>query len=566
MSNILSINGTPLTTTEEVDQSQGGYTALGTEGRKSVVFSHLHQNVFKLGPSELKEMGLKTVLGADWCDEHYREFDEKKEQMVFNHRRLATDIISACQRKGLYIQSTERRVGVWREDDGQLVVNSRELWRPTGTVIEHRIHEGRVYPASGDLGFDRHTEEATDDDVQRVLGAFGAIQWRQALGAELILGWLGIALLAGALPRRPHVMLAGAAGTGKSVILETVKWLLGRMAFVCTGPQTLAAIFQSLGGNSRAVVMDEFEADPKRRSSEDTLLAARLSYSMQEGDEGLVRGSVDGVAKSYNFQSAFIAAGVNPQLREPADIQRWVMLEATGRKADATRLTEVEAREIGPRLARRFTSRWGVFQASMNTVRECIIEAGGDGRMADTVGTLLASYWAFVSTQPATADDAKGLVEMLDIESRKAVHAASDEKRCLEALLSNVTPFRYMEGDAMVTRSLSVGEAVKRYCDNPSANVELLGRLTQLGLRAVNVKGHWRMYIANSPEHRGLRRLFSGTKWAAGGWSLVLRRLPGGEESTQRLGAGFPSCKVTVFDVPAELLPDESEGEMPLAA
>jgi len=565
MSNILSINGTPLTTISEVVQSQG-YTAMGTEGRKLVLFSHLHQNIFKLAPSELKEMVLKMVLGADWCDAHYREFDEKKEQMVFNHRRLATDIISACQREGLYLQSTERRAGVWAEDDGQLVVNSHDLWLPAGEVIEQRIHKGRVYPESGDLGFHLNTAEASDEDVQRVLGAFGAINWRQTLGAELIVGWLGVALLAGALPRRPHVLLAGAAGTGKSGVLETVKCLLGRMAFACTGPQTLAALYQSLGGNSRAVVMDEFEADPKRRTSEDTLLAARLSYSMQEGDEGLVRGSVDGVAKSYKLQSAFIAAGINPQLREPADIQRWVMVEAIGRKPCATRLTEVEARDIGPRLARRLVNRWGVFQASMDVIRTCIFEAGGDGRLADTVGTLLASYWAFVSNQPATADDARALVEKLDIEARKEMHAVSDEKRCLEAMLSNVTPFRYMEGDTMVTRSLSVGEAIKRYCDNPSANVELLERLNQLGLRAVNAKGIWRMYVANSPEHRGLRKLFSGTKWAAGGWSLVLRRLPGGEESTQRLGAGFPSCKVTVFDVPTELLPDESEGELPLAA
>jgi len=51
-----------------------------------------------------------------------------------------------------------------------------------------------------------------------------------------------------------------------------------------------------------------------------------------------------------------------------------------------------------------------------------------------------------------------------------------------------------------------------------------------------------------------MRRVFAGTKWSTGGWAIVLRRLPGGEESTQRIGVGFGSAKVTVFDVPAELL------------
>lgn len=52
-----------------------------------------------------------------------------------------------------------------------------------------------------------------------------------------------------------------------------------------------------------------------------------------------------------------------------------------------------------------------------------------------------------------------------------------------------------------------------------------------------------------------------GTRWATGGWSMVLRRLPGGEESTQRLGAGFPASKVTVFDVPMDLLPAQNDFE-----
>jgi hypothetical protein len=67
--------------------------------------------------------------------------------------------------------------------------------------------------------------------------------------------------------------------------------------------------------------------------------------------------------------------------------------------------------------------------------------------------------------------------------------------------------------------------------------------------------------MSNSPEHQGLRRVYMGTKWATGGWAMVLRRLPGGEESTQRLGAGFPAAKVTVLDVPADLLPAQNDFE-----
>jgi len=564
MTNIISINGTPLTT--ERKAVTGGYIPLGTAGGKSVVLTNLDKRVVKLSASDMKEMGLMALMGADWCEANFLDFDEKKEQLFFNYRRLATKIISDCQALGQYMDAYERKTGVWLMKDGHLVVNGHELWRADGTLMEHGIHEGRVYPACGDVGFNRQTPAASDDEVKRVLTAFGSLDWNRPLASELLLGWLGVAMVSSAVRRRPHVLLTGPAGCGKSTILEEMKWLLGPLAFACTGPQTMAGYYQELGGTSRAAIVDEFEADPLKKGCKDTFEIARGSYSLQEGDSGIVRGTTTGVAKSYRFYSPFIAAGITPGKMEPADLTRWVTLEAKGRKPDAMQLTEAQAREIGPRLARRFTARWSVYQASEEVVRKCILDAGGDGRMADTVGTLLASYWTFVSDRPATAADAMALVEMLDIKARIELHSVSDERRCLEALMSKVMPFRYMEGISMVTRNLSIGEAVRKVCESPTDSPEVVARLAQLGLRVVLAKGTWRLFVVNSPEHQELRKLFSGTKWAAGGWSTVLRRLPGGEESTQRMGPGFGAAKVTLFNLPQDLLPANDESEMLQAA
>jgi hypothetical protein len=563
MTNIIGTDGTPLTPTS--GNAIGGFEALGVAGNKLAVFSLLNKHVHLLSPSDLKEMNMKALFGATWCESNYNEFDAKKEVVVFNHRRLATDIISACQAAGPYSETLERRVGVWKMDDG-LVVNGRELWRPDGTVLEHGIHDKRVYPASGDVGFDRDTPEATVDDVKKVLAAFNSPQWLHPLAGELVLGFIGVGIVAAALRRRPHLLMTGPAACGKSTVLEYVRWLLGDLAYACTGPQTLAAFYQSLGGTSKVVANDEFEADPTRRACKDTFEIARMSYSLQEGDEGIVRGTVTGKAKSYRFYSAFIAAGISPGKMEPADLTRWVILEAKG-KPQGERLTEAEARDIGPKLARLFVGRWSVFQASEVVVRQRILVSGGDGRMADTVGTLLASYWAFVSDQPATAEDAAFLVSMLGIEERLAVHAVSDELQCLEAMTSRVVPFKVMDGCALVTRQLSIGQAIETVCKDPTGQPDVVARLAQLGLRVALSKGKWSLYVTNSPMHQELRKLFSGTKWSTGGWSVVLRRLPGGEESTQRIGAGLGPAKVTRIDVPQHLLPaDDAEGEMLLAA
>lgn len=560
---ILSINGTPFT--HNTDAPHGGYLALGVSGNKLAVFSHMDKQVHLLKPSGLKAMNLMALFGAKWCDKYYTEFDAKKGTPVFEHARLAVDIITDCQAAGPYTETVQRRVGVWKTANGQLVVNSSELWMADGTVLEHGIHEGKVYPACGDIGFGPTTAEATSEDVNQILAAFNAQQWLNPMAGELILGFVGIAVVSTALRRRPHVLITGPAGCGKSTILEAVHGLLGNLAYACTGPQSFAGYYQSLGGTSKAVINDEFEGSSGRRNPSDALEVARMSYSLQEGDEGIVRGTVSGQAKSYRFFSPFIAAAVSPGMMQPADLTRWVNLETKG-KAEGPRLSEAQAREIGPKLARLFINRWSVFQASEEVVRQCILNSGGDGRMADTVGTLLASYWTFVSDKPATASDAEFLVGMLGIKERISVHQVSDELQCLEALSSKVASFKVMDGNAVVSRHLSVAQAIELVCKDPRGQQAVAMSLAQMGLRVVFRNGKWSLYVASSHTHQELRKLFAGTKWATGGWSLVLRRLPGGEESTQRIGAGLGASKVTVIDVPEHLLPAMNDDCMKLAA
>lgn len=543
---------------------KGGYLALGMQGDKCVVLAKLSNSIETLCASDMTEMRLKAVCGADWCDRVYTEGQAKK--TAFNLRRLASDIIRDCQAKGPFAETQTRKAGVWGTNDGaNLIVNGAELWHPDGTTLERGVIDGRVYPADRDIGFGLETAPASPADVDAVLKLFGAIKWRQALGAELLLGWLGVAVLAGALPRRPHIYITGPAGCGKSTLLALVGNLTSRLARRATGKPTLAALYQRLGGSAAPFILDEFEPDSDIRGGADVLEVARISYSLQEGDEGIIRGTASGESRHYAFYSPFMAAGITPGKFQPSDLSRWVTLEAMGfdeRNTVATQPSDGEAREIGGRLARLIVSRWSVVQANLGTVRAAMLEAGADARMADTLGTLLATYWAFVSEQPASPDDAQFLAGSLELEARMEDRRENDEQRCLDALLSHVQPFQFVDGEtlALTRKSLSIGEAVTRVCQDPTGTTEISERLAQLGLRvAVRQGKNPQMYIANSPEHQQLRRFFRGTKWAYGGWSTVLRRLPGGTESTQRLGAGTKACKVTMFDVPQELVAANDE-------
>ncbi|WP_374556026.1 hypothetical protein [Aquitalea pelogenes] len=551
--------------------TKGGYIPVGFKGNSLFVYSFILERIVEIRSTQMTEMTLKSVCGAKWCEDLYMDFHTKKEEVFFNHKRLATDIIAQCQEAGPYSLSVERTCGVWPSSDHKrLLVNSSQLWDSEGKVIKRGQIEGRFYPTSGDVGFGPDTPLATGTDVNRILKAFGAVKWQSDMVPEMLLGWLVVATCAPALARRPHMYVSARAGTGKTALLSLMSYLLDSQALRLTGPQTFAALYQQLGSTNRAVILDEFEADASNRRNKETLEIARISYSLQENDNGISRGTCSGEAKNYRFFTPFLAASVVPGKFEPADLSRWVIVEAIGKQYDDALLgksseAQQEAILLGQRLRALAIHRWSVFQDSLDQLSQAIQRNGGDDRIADTVGPLLAGYWSLVSDKPASASDADMLVEMGGLSKHIEQREESDEVRCLDTLFSKVLTLPLMEGNCLVRKPISISEAIQAICDDPTGTPEMQQRLAQYGLRVSLMKGDWKVFIANSVEHQELRKLFRGSKWQHGGWSMTLRRLPGGEESTQRLGAGFKACKVTVFDVPADLLP-ANEDETQLSA
>lgn len=557
----------------ETDQPDGGFEPLGIDGTKAAIFSLQHKAVFKLKPTEMNELTLKMILGVQWYnwfilnlqDQAARNQDGGRADKAkkTGHADVASYIINACQAEGPYVATQERKTGVWLGENGQLVINSDELWQSDGTVLPHGIHGDFVYPVAKPIGFGLQTPMATTDEVEQLLDSMRTFNWQTPMAAEALLGWVGLATVSAAVRRRPHILIAGPAGCGKSTLLELVTWLQGNNIASCTGSPTLMGLNQLVQDRpSRAVAIDEFEADGQSSRCKQAFEAARAAYSLQEGDAGIVRGTPGGEAKCYRMSSPFIAAGISPGRMDAADLSRWVVLEANKRSSDAngsnSLITEAAATEMGPRLARLFVDRWSVFQGSLEPIRIAVQSRGGDSRLADTFGYLLAAYWAFTCNQAASAHDAETLVDGAGIAARVKSQTVLDEQECLNAMLTRVLAFEGQGGGRSTTRKLAIGEAIREVVADRRAAQPVVERLAQLGIRVALVKGHWMVFVANSGNHAELRRVFAGSKWAHGGWGMVLRRLPGGAESTQRIGTGQTPCKVTVFDMPIALLPQEA--------
>lgn len=552
------------------EEPTGGFDALGVDRDAVVVFSHLQKSVLRFRPPDLKELNLRLRLGSHWF-EQCAGFMSNAQKDPDSGRKgngaagVAKYIIAKAQDAGVYTPAMERRAGAWPDADGGLLINGQTLWRHDGSPMEHGMHGGFVYPLASPLGFGPDTVAAAPEDVERVLTVFRSYHWQVPGAAELVLGWLGVCFVSTALRRRPHVLVTGPHGSGKSTLLEQVSLLLGPQGAPVTGSPTLMGLQQLVQHHpSRGLVIDEFESDGRNARRRGVFEAARASYSLQEGDAGVVRGSTTGEAKTYRLSSPFIACGISPGSMEPADVSRWVALEL-GRLAERPCAhepppTRDEFQKLGPGLARLFIARWPVLSGSLPLFRQAVCDVGGDARQADTYGHLLACYWTFVHHDQSTPATAAQLVEELQIGARFRTQAVHDEEECLSALLTRVRCFDSADGSSV---KLSIGEACKLVVDGLPGKKAVMARLQQLGLRlrVARATGRWHLMVANSPNHAELRRLFLGSKWSQGGWGVVLRRLPGGHESTQRIVSGMPPAKVTVFELPDAMqpMPDERE-------
>lgn len=547
---------------EPREKPAGGFIPLGFEKQHVVVFSLFQKSVFKLRTSDLKEANLRLCFGSEWYDFQSASTTESRPQAGRKRKRggdsddVGKMVIRACQSAGHYQPAAERGTGAWTDGEGGLLINGNELWRHDGTVLEHGPLGKHVYPIGKQLGYGPETPAATAGEVTRLLESLRGYNWQSPFGSELLLGWIGSCIVASALRRRPHILVTGTRGSGKSTLLQQVSSLLGPTSAPMTGSPTMVGLQQHVQDfPARAVVIDEFESDGRSVNRRGVFEAARASYSLQEGDAGLVRGSPTGQAKCYRMASPFLGGGISVGPMEPADVSRWVLLElgkfAESEFKPANPMASEELHELGPRLAKLFVSRWAVLRDSLDVFSVAVMARGGDARAGDTFGTLLASYWTFVSERPATAEDALRLVQDAAIASRVKTQDVYDEQECLSALLTRVTAFEMADG----SEKLSISEACRVVMAGGPDGKNVAHRLAQLGmrLRISRTTGCWELLVANSENHAELRRLFGGSKWSKGGWGLVLRRLPGGRETTQRLGRGLLPCKVTAFELPPDL-------------
>ena len=476
----------------------------------------------------------------------------------------ANHIMRTCMAQGIYDPSRVRGRGAWADCDrvilhlgNRLVINgvSSPITKLPATFSSYYFYENaKAIDGPG-------SETLSDDLAHSIANIAERFRWETPASAQLLLGWIVLAPVCGALTWRPHIWITGGAGTGKTTILKTfMKPLLGGMFEGATGGTTEAGLRGQLRSDAIPVVFDELEQNEQKDKQivQNILSLARIASS--EGGK-IYKGTATGGSNTFEIRSMFCVSSINVALVQRADLDRFCVLSLRRDETKRDDWAEFEqeilntcTEENGRLLVARTLRHIPTIRKNARTLATALSRRFGQ-RFGDQYGTLLAGAWSLEANGGGelSLDMALQWIDQMDWESREIDASDADETKCLNHILQHLIQ---VEGG----KRMSVLELVQlarrgvTYAipgrDQPSDEIEtVLGRY---GLRVM----HRELAIANSSTN--LQAILRDTPWAGTAYRQALRRVPGAVAASASIRfKGMGTSRATL--VPLEQLePPES--------
>lgn len=451
----------------------------------------------------------------------------------------AESLMKAAARKGVWkAAERERGMGAWRGHDGELVLHCGDQiyigerggapggWYSPGALGRY------VYPA--DEASPRFAATPADPSgAVELLEILRTWNWRRKEGdvdAMLLLGWIGAAMIGGALDWRPLVWMTGGRGTGKSSLQKLIGYLFDNW-MISVSDASAAGIWQKLGRRTLPVQFDELEAEEDNRKGLSIIKLAR-----QASSGGVVlRGGSDHNGTEFVVQSCFLFSSIIIPPLLAQDRSRMAILELNKLPADAAppTITPDRVRVIGLQLRRRLADGWHRLPATIERYRAALAAHGHDSRGADQFGTLLACADLLLFDQATESDSADIWAARLAASSLAEISdTGSDEERAVAHLLTKVVdPYRNGHRYALAewirqAADLAI-EGGDGLAPDPAEANRILGTY---GLKIEQLEA--RLYLVIANYHTELAGLYERSHWAGksgtmGGWVQSWRRLPG---------------------------------------
>ena len=501
---------------------------------------------------------------------------------------ISEDLLNVGAAKGVWnAREKVRGRGAWRGDDGGLILHTGNHVLIGGRWERPGMYDGMVYPTAPPIPKPAGKAAARGEQLApELVGSLRARgiaiasdaspaavllellktwNWaRPRIDPILLLGWIGAAMIGGALDYRPLAWMTGDKATGKSALQKLIGWLFDGGILQSPKPSE-AGVRQVLGQQSLPVGIDELEASEDNRKALDLVELARLAASSQGN---ILKGGQDHKGHEFRVTACFLFSSILVPPIPPQDKSRLAMLEL-GELPAGSREPKIDKREIaaiGGWLRKRLADRWGEWPTILECFTDALIDHGGQGgRAADQFGTLRAA--AHVLLDAGMPDDEELVLwaGMLGVSALAETSEATGESPlCLQHMASSPVQ---LEGrglpklvsewllDASEPIDLTAEPDVQGAVQNRRAQADkALGRAGMRIVVPVRARGAGagqtdrapivgQTYVAVAVTHQGLAKLFENSRWAKGVWTQAMRRVPGaiGGE-TQRIGGIAMKC------------------------
>jgi hypothetical protein len=538
------------------------------------------------------------ICTTEWLYDNYPRYkkvtkrDGKEEWLVVgwhpDHFWQALD--AACRNLGLFIADQRvRGRGAHRGEDGNVIFHLGNQISIFGKLQPLGVRGRLVFPLRAPLPAPFHAPViALGGPAERLLHRI-ADSWvfgRPALDPLLLVGMLGVVVLAGALPVRPGCALTGERGTGKSELMKLLVRVMGDWLIYSTDA-TEAGIRQKLDDDAIGMLLDEQE------SKGDNSAFARVQHYWRSSYSGGTthRGGQNHTGSEFKANSVLIAAAINLPAMDSADRSRCIIIEMKPlRPGPKIRLVhDTVWPTVGPLLVRRLQDHYPRLIADIIPAwRALLMSAGWDDRGADTYGVCLGCAWALLYDLAPTEDDLA--MHEADLAALLAAHKADEVptyRRCFNRLWGwRVDLYRRGEQRSLGEYAIEAGgwgretagdgglepydptaldrpeHIAEREADKMDAK-ESARLLRKYGLTIMRAKtdsehkglGSWKagerlLVIARvSPA---LAEVFRGTPWGgteagSGGWAQAFLRAPGATQLAYPVRYQWGSARAVVM-------------------
>lgn len=468
--------------------------------------------------------------------------------------KVAEALVGACADKGPW-NATEkvRGRGAWRSADGGLILHTgRSVFLPLPRTEQARAPHLRLAPEPpGDIGgwvYPTRPEipgpwpqpiEGSENLAKLLLQLLKAWRWaRPEIDPLLLIGWLGAAMIGGALDWRPAVFITGDKATGKSTLQDLIKRLLGD-ALIQAVDTSAAGIYQRLGHDSLPVAVDEMESESDTRKARAVLKLARAAAS-----GGLMlRGGDRHEGVEFQARSCFLFSSINAPPLEPQDLSRMALLRLSPLPKGQVRPEYPDLEVIGRMILRRMLDGWTRLPEVLAAYKAELAAGGMDGRGQATFGTLLACadivlHDAWDEERLLVAPEDHGDLVPLRELMRPALmpefeDAIENWRLCLNHLLS--TPVEVWRGGGRANVGRMLDAFWREQQEDGMAFGDARKQLELAGLGLIKDPGHHAhnaaaCWLAVPNQAPLVAMLYQATKWGgepgSGVWAPALRQGP----------------------------------------